>query len=296
MARKKSFNRGAEDLGNIVELEHVNVTIPDQGLATLFYVTGLGLTRDPFQMTSTNNMWVNAGQSQFHLPTKEPQVLRGRVGLVMPDLDGLVKRLESVRKPLEDTQFDFAIPNGNDVVDVTCPWGNRFRCHLASETFAPMAFGMAYVQFDVPQGAADGIARFYEEIFGAAASVGKWDKAKAARIGAGHRQELIFRETKQKLPDFDRHHIQIYIADFSGPYKQLVERGLVTEESSQWQYRFEDITDLDDGGVLFTIEHEVRSMTHPLYARPKLNRNPDETIRNYMHGQETIPWTTTYNV
>ena len=35
MARKKKFNRSAEDLGNIVELEHVNVTIPDQTLATL---------------------------------------------------------------------------------------------------------------------------------------------------------------------------------------------------------------------------------------------------------------------
>ena len=58
MARKKRFNRSAEDLGNIVELEHVNVTIPDQRLATLFYVAGLGLTRDPFQMTSVTNMWV----------------------------------------------------------------------------------------------------------------------------------------------------------------------------------------------------------------------------------------------
>ncbi|MDC0033405.1 hypothetical protein OAJ57_02440 [Alphaproteobacteria bacterium] len=295
MARKKKFNRSAEDLGNIVELEHVNVTIPDQTLATLFYVTGLGLTRDPFQMTSVTNMWVNAGQSQFHLPTRGEQVLRGRIGLVMPNLDGLVKRLESVRGPLEHTQFDYAIPNGNDVVDVICPWGNRFRCHLASEAFAPMAFGMPYVQFDVPQGSAKGIARFYREMLGAGASVGKWDRAKAARIGAGYRQELIFRETKQPIPDFDQHHIQIYIADFSGPHKRLLDRGLVTEESNQWQYRFEDITDLDDDNVLFTIEHEVRSMTHPLYARPKLNRNPDETIRNYMHGQETIPWTIPYN-
>ena len=295
MARKKRFDRSAEDLGNIVELEHVNVTIPDQRLATLFYVAGLGLTRDPFQMTSVTNMWVNAGRSQFHLPTREPQVLRGRVGLVMPDLDGLVKRLESVREPLEDTQFDFVIPNGNDLVDVTCPWGNRFRCHLAGDTFAPVAFGMPYVQFDVPRGAADGIARFYDEILGAAASVGRWDRGKAARVGAGYRQELIFRETKQKIPDFDQHHIQIYVADFSGPHKRLLERGLVTEESGQHQYRFEDVTDLDDGSVLFAVEHEVRSMTHPLYARPKLNRNPDETNRNYMHGQETIPWTMPYN-
>jgi len=57
------FDRTAEDLGNIVALEHVNVLVPDQGLATLFYVSGLGLTRDPYMMTSTDNMWVNVGRS-----------------------------------------------------------------------------------------------------------------------------------------------------------------------------------------------------------------------------------------
>ena len=36
MAKKaKSFERAMEDLGNIVELEHVNVTIPNQEVATL---------------------------------------------------------------------------------------------------------------------------------------------------------------------------------------------------------------------------------------------------------------------
>lgn len=39
------YDRAAEDLGNIVALEHVNVTVPDQQPATPFYVTGLGLTQ-----------------------------------------------------------------------------------------------------------------------------------------------------------------------------------------------------------------------------------------------------------
>ena len=43
----QQFDRSAEDLGNSIHLEHVNVTVPDQRLASLFYVTGLGLTRDP---------------------------------------------------------------------------------------------------------------------------------------------------------------------------------------------------------------------------------------------------------
>ena len=50
----KSYDRAAEDLGNIVALEHVNTRIPDQQLATAFYVSGLGLTRDPYLMTGTD--------------------------------------------------------------------------------------------------------------------------------------------------------------------------------------------------------------------------------------------------
>ena len=45
---QQPFDRTAEDLGNSIHFEHVNVTIPDQRLATLFYVAGLGLTRDPY--------------------------------------------------------------------------------------------------------------------------------------------------------------------------------------------------------------------------------------------------------
>ncbi len=42
-----TFDRTAEDLGNIVELGHVNVRVPDQSKAIAFYLMGLGLTRDP---------------------------------------------------------------------------------------------------------------------------------------------------------------------------------------------------------------------------------------------------------
>jgi hypothetical protein len=159
----KTFDRAAEDTGNIVHLEHVNTRIPDQRISTLFYVTGLGLTRDPYLMTSTNNMWINVGRSQFHLPTGEAQVLRGRTGIVMPSLDKLPKRLEAVEKQLEGTKFGFKV--GNSAVEVTSPWGNRFVVHAPEERFGRMSLGIPYVELDVPEGTADGIARFYREIF-----------------------------------------------------------------------------------------------------------------------------------
>src|ERR671929_914734 len=94
------FDRSSEDLGNLVGLEHVNVRVPDQRLAGLFYVVGMGLTRDPYMNVADTNMWINVGRSQFHLPTGQPMVLRGTTGLVISDREALLSRLESVRPAL----------------------------------------------------------------------------------------------------------------------------------------------------------------------------------------------------
>src|SRR5713226_8768721 len=102
---QQTFDRAAEDLGNSIHLEHVNVTVPDQRLAALFYVTGLGLTRDPYLMVSDTNMWVNVGRSQFHLPSGAPQVLRGHTGIVISGRAELLDRLASVAKKLDGTRF-----------------------------------------------------------------------------------------------------------------------------------------------------------------------------------------------
>jgi len=284
-----TYDRTIEDLGNIVTLEHVNTRIPDQQLATLFYVAGLGLTRDPYLMTGVTNMWVNVGRSQFHLPTGKPQVLRGHTGLVIPNRDTLVRRLGAVKKPLEGTRFAFT--EHNDYVDAVCPWGNRIRCYAPGERFGRMMLGMPYVELEVPRGTRlDGIARFYREMLSTHADVVEDERGRFARAGVGAGQHMIFRETDAPAPAFDGHHVAIYLADFSGPHRRLLERGLITEESDQHQYRFENIVDMDDGRVLFTIEHEVRSMRHPLYARPLVNRNPEQTNRLYAPGHEEQSW------
>ena len=86
------------------------------------------------------------------------------------------------------------------------------------------------------------------------------------------------------------HHIQVAVADFSGVHQRLLAHGLVTEESSQSQYRFQDIIDLDSKAVLATIEHEVRSMRHPMYARQLVNRDPAVTNAAYATGYEVAKW------
>jgi catechol 2,3-dioxygenase-like lactoylglutathione lyase family enzyme len=282
---ERRFDRTAEDLGNIVALEHVNVTVPDQRQATIFYVTGLGLTRDPFLMTGPTNMWVNVGRSQFHLPTGPAQVLRGHTGIVVPDRKGLIQRLERSRKRLEGTRFDFK--EQEEYVEAICPWGNRIRCYPPDERFGRITLGIGYVEFDVAKGAADGIARFYRNVMGAGA-VAKNENGSggAARVEVGIGQHLMFRETEREIPPYDGHHIQIYVADFSGPYAKLLEKELISEESDQHQYRFKDLTDPETGETLFTIEHEVRSMRHPLFMRPLVNRNPSQSNINYAPGYD----------
>jgi catechol-2,3-dioxygenase len=287
--QQQHFDRSAEDLGNSIHLEHVNVQVPDQRLATLFYVTGLGLTRDPYLMVSDSNMWVNVGRSQFHLPTGMAQVLRGHTALVISGRQALLGRLASVAKKLEGTAFAFS--EHNDYVEATCPWGNRYRCYEPDAArFGRITLGIPHVEFDVPIGTAKAISAFYPDILDIPAELKNGDGT-LARVKVGKDQYLQFRETDVPQPEYDGHHVQIYVTDFSGPHRRLLDRGLVSQEDNQYQYRFRDIVDLADGRHLFTVEHEVRSATHPMYLRPLVNRDPSQTNRNYAHGHDQLPWT-----
>ncbi len=270
------FDRAGEDVGNIVALEHVNLRVPDQARATDFYITALGLTRDPYLVTGTDNMWVNVGQSQFHLPTGAAQRLRGSIDLVMPDLDALETRLAAAGLPCVREAGH---------IDTACPWGNRIRVHGPGDG---RTLAMTCVAFDVPEGTGEAVVAFYREVWKTDARV---DCRGVVRVPVGHGQELRFVESAGPLCDYDGHHIAIYVADFSGPHHWLERRGLISEESNRWQYRFLDIVDPGTGEPVFRIEHEVRSMTHPIYARHLVNRNPDITISTFAAGHEAVAWT-----
>src|ERR1700736_6563320 len=285
---QQPFDRAAEDLGNSIHLEHVNIQVPDQRLAALFYVAGLGLTRDPYLMVSDTNMWVNVGRSQFHLPSGEAQVLRGHTGIVISGRAALLDRLASVAPKLHGTKFAFS--EHNDYVEAICPWGNRVRCHEPDAArFGRISLGIPYVEFDVPVGSARRIADFYPAIMGTPAQVQNGDGT-LTRVQMGKNQYMQFRETDRPQPEFDGHHVQMYIANFSGPYRKLAERNLIYSEDNQYQYRFRDIVDPADGRHLFTVEHEVRSATHPMYLRPLINRNPAQTNRTYASGHDQWLW------
>lgn len=283
MSAPAPFDRSTEDVGNIVALEHVNVTVPDQRLATLFYVVGMGFTRDPYLSVGDENMWINVGQQQFHLPTRAPQVLRGHVGVVVPERGPLMARLAAVRAKLAETRFSCV--EDDACVRVTCPWGNALHCYTPQARFGDMTLGIPYVELTVPPGTAPGIGRFYARVFGVQGQLAP--DACSVAIPIGRDQRLVFRES-EKTPPYDGHHIAIYVADFAGPHRSLIERGLVTEESDPHQYRFRSLVDPDSGTPLFEIEHEVRSLKHPMWGRVFVNRNPAQTQRSYQRGRDAF--------
>lgn len=286
---EQKFDRSSEDLGNSVGLEHLNLTVPDQQLAIRFYISGLGFTRDPYLVTGLENMWVNIGRNQIHLPIKPAQVMRGHTGLVVPDLDALANRLAAVKEHLAHTRFSFERRNGH--VEVTCPWGNRFRCYKPDEKrFGRIVLGMPYLAFDTLKGTAEKIASFYRKVLAVPAQVEKKGKTVSARVLVGQNQHLYFNEIDGELPAYDGHHIQLYLVNFSGPHRQLNERGLVFEESDRYQYRFKHLVDPDSGERVYELEHEIRSVTHPLYARALVNRNPAQTNRDYRPSLDSMPW------
>jgi len=287
---RPAFDRSTEDVGNIVEFGHVNIRVPDQQQALIFYVTGLGLTRDPYLVTGVDNAWINVGTCQFHLPVGPAQVLRGVIHLVLPDLDALQRRLAAVAQRLPGTQFAFR-RMADDRIDVSCPWGNRIGVHAPDAArFGGTVLGMPCVCIDVAPGTAAGIAAFYRTVLAAPASLGERDGMPHVRVPIGVGEALEFAETRSALAGYDGHHVQIAVADFSGVHRRLAARGLVTEESNQSQYRFQDIVDPATGRVLATLEHEVRSMRHPMYARRLVNRNPEVTNQVYAPGHEDARW------
>src|SRR5438552_6544711 len=195
-----TYDRTTQDVGNILALEHVNVTVPDQTAALLFYVSGLGFTRDPYMMVGPENMWVNVGQQQFHLPTRDPQVFPGHIGLVVPDLEALKARLVSIKERLAGTKFTCAQAE-EGYVTATCPWGNKFRCHAPGPEFGDMTLGVPYVEFPVKPGAAAGIGQFYKEVFSAPYTLSQDMNCATVRVKVGPKQCLIFRETTADMPE-----------------------------------------------------------------------------------------------
>src|SRR5687768_18394929 len=96
-----------------------------------------------------------------------------------------------MKRILPDVKTKFSWQEKGDVIEATCPWGNRVRLHAPSPEFGRTELALAYVDFDVPQGTAEGIARFYNESMKAPARA----KGNRASVSIGRDQDVDFTET-----------------------------------------------------------------------------------------------------
>lgn len=165
--------------------------------------------------------------------------------------------------------------------------------------------GMDYIEFFVHVTIEDAgttiesISRFYDFFFDAPTTVVNDGRSNIAIIGFGKiddngraEQSLLFREVVVDDPKLYQivnsdqlgtgHHIAIYVGCSDDDYKvaasNCVDGGLlwvnpqfddrvldVEAAMDAKQFRFKNIIDIDTGETLYVLEHEIRSISHPLF-------------------------------
>ncbi len=305
------------DRSTITLLEHINLNIPTHDHALPFYLEVLGCGLDPRKATNIGSpkktIWANCGASQFHLPYGEtPQTLRGHMGLRFQSLQGLEERLEANRETYVTAQKCID-PSGQENIRIIDHYGNIFVCRAKSKKQSQMrqpilhpnqteewgdvatrygrtesdCQGIDYVEFSCPMGSAEKIALFYESVLDATTSTIRDPNGMAiAIIAVGDvddsgraEQSLLFRETTDPIPDYDGHHIALYVGESSADFEQAFKNALlanvvwcnprfqdqvdsIAELRKEHQFRFKDIVDMQTGERIMELEHELRSIDH----------------------------------
>lgn len=321
-----------QDVGGVVFLEHLNLNIPDQMIALQFYLEVLGLTRDPFERVTTT-AWINVGLQQFHLNLADhAEVIRGSIGLVIPAEAAVNVRLArmSAKGKLDGTKFAWeeVAAKGYKWHRVTGPWGNEFHVFDSARhafahanrgdkgAFLSPAFphspsmrggiGIAYIEEPCSPGALSHIERYYGSFFSVPVRrlVLDGSPSNILQVRMGPTTQLYFREV-ELCPAWPGYHICVYVANFSVLYARFAAADSlykfnrfpdtydsIEEALCYCQFRVADVYD-DDRKVVYQLEHEVRSIVHPYYLRPLVNRfgeagitQPvsDHDIRTVFHG------------
>ncbi len=273
-----AYNVPRPEVGGIIHLEHVNFTVPGQELITLFYISGLGLTRDPYKRVDETNFGVNVGLQQFHLPSGGPTPpFPGLVHLVHPDLQGAVERLRRLEGAGKFDGTPFALTEGGDLLDIVTPFGPRIHVHAASPDLFPKPVGLFQVDLPIRPGTADGIGAYYRELFDTPVEMGQVQGRPAALVRMGANQLVVFHEAEPQGFDFDYRsfHLAFYTTRYERIAARLAQRpASIKGQAGAVMFFSRDIFDLGSGEQLLALENEVRSIYHPDFMRPLVNRWP----------------------
>ncbi|MEC7397587.1 MAG: hypothetical protein VX639_10605, partial [Pseudomonadota bacterium] len=260
------------EIGAVTHFEHVNYRVPDHGPAMLFFCEGLGFTRDPMRMVGTRNMWINAGRQQFHMPRGEASPFPGEVGVSVKDIKRVHRNMKRIACELKGTEF--SIKEVGKTLTCTSPWGHVLRVHQAGQLSGRMPQAISYVNFWVPVGTAKTIADFYEKMVYAPTEVAKRGKHAMAVVTVGANQHFHFIERPDYEPVDHPNHVAIYVTRYREMYRQFKAKKMLMRPDVEEQFRFEKIFNPRSGKIVFSFEHEVRSLYHPDYLKPLTNRVP----------------------
>ena len=207
-------------------------------------------------------------------------MFRGEIGIRVPSLDGLERRLARLAGRFEGTAFAFV--RDDAMMRVTCPWGNRFICREALPSEYPLA--IEELICEVPEASLGAIAGTYESLLETRVE----RQGAAVTVPTGASQRIRFIAGNESPATYDGHHIAIYIENYGEARQRAVDAGVLSAEREPHEFRFIEFRDARTGEAAWHLEHEVRSTEHPMFGRDLVNRNPANTLFNYTRGCETL--------
>ena len=263
------------EVGGILHLDHFNFEMEEHELATIFFINGLGLTRDPYQRVDETNMGVNIGLQQFHLPRRGTVTppFHGEIGLILPDLSVVQERLDRLQGlgRFHDTLYGL-----DEVTDeyllVKSPWGVRMRIWQSGVLPFHRAMGMVYVDIPVTPGSADSLRSFYKTLLGAPFHMADIGGEKSAVVAVGPHQQLRFRERDLDDHNLYEFHVAYYLSNYNFARDAAIKTGALRGEGNGQVCFLDGPFDPESGDLLLEFRQEWRSVYHPDFMRPLVNR------------------------
>eukprot|EP01043_Picozoa_sp_COSAG02_P025008 COSAG02_NODE_1388_length_12920_cov_8.638122_10_plen_212_part_00 len=207
----------------------------------------------PASYCSPRIIHANMGLSQIHMPidADTPQTWTGTVGLAYSRVEfdavwaKLSEQSEWKAEKISDTEIATVGPHGNHyhlhVVDDAWIGASRARGSIhrgviddegnTCDGDDSRCAGIVYVTVNVAPGKAARIGGFYRAAFGAVPFVEQiGDDLHKCTVPIGtpeHRQSIVYVDTEGDLPQYDGHHLAIYLDDYPGGYNASAKNGLI---------------------------------------------------------------------
>jgi hypothetical protein len=265
------------EIGGILGLEHFNFEGASHDLATIFFMNGLGFTRDPYRRTDETNMGVNIGMQQFHLPQRGNPTppFFGEIGLVVPDLPVIKARLDrlAANGQFEGTPYELNVID-ESTLHVMSPFGVGLKLHAAGSLDFLRPLGIAYIDIPIKPGKAAALETFYRELVQTPTQLVDIEGEATLVVTYGPYQFIRFREREIENYHLYSFHVAYFVTNYNAYRERVIEQGALQGEGAGQVFFFEDLFDPESGEVIVKFGQEVRSIYHPDFMRPLVNRWP----------------------